>query len=112
MGQLADFMSVLLGYVPAVMVAAPLIAFVIDQAKRFGLPDGYAPLVSGLLNLAAYAALYFAGAEHQGDVETVIEAITMIAPIVVALFTSALASNAAHNLLMWAGLGYSHNGQE
>jgi len=106
--EIMEFVNGLLALVPVVAFAAPLIAFVIDTTKRFGLPDGYAPLVSGLLNLALYAVVYFVGEAHADQVQTVVEAVTMLAPVIVALFVSLLGTTGAHKALELIGIGYSH----
>ena len=52
-----DVLSEYLGLLPVVAVAAPLIAILVNLAKKAGLPDGYGGVLSGFLNLIAWAVL-------------------------------------------------------
>lgn len=107
MEQFLQFTVHLLGLVPAVALFAPLIALVVDFLKRAGaLPDGYAPLASGVLNLLAYALVWFAG--ESKDMTTIVNAVTALAPYIFALFLSLLATARAHKAAVGIGIGYSH----
>jgi len=103
-----EFLNDLLVLVPVIAFAAPLIAFLVDTFKRFGLPDGYAPLISGVLNLGMYAALYFLS-DQEAEIQTVIEAMYQLAPIILALFVSVLSTKSAHDLLEKVGIGFSYS---
>lgn len=104
------FLSSLLSLVPAVALAPPLIAFALDVSKRFGwLKDGYAPLISGAINLALYAALYFAGPDNAAKVANVVTAIVSVGTVILSVLTSSLVTNLWHNGLNWAGMGFSHS---
>lgn len=102
------FVSVLAGLVPAVATFAPLIAYVVDALKRIGLPNGYAPLASGLLNVAAYALVYFATDAQRAEFPNAVAAILAVAPYVVAVLASVLATPAIHDALVARGFGYTH----
>lgn len=108
MDTLLGFGNSLLALVPVMGFAAPLIAFIVDTAKRAKLPDGYAPLLSGLLNFAVFAVLYFVGEAHRAQVQDVVQLLTQIAPVIVALFISLLGTAKAHDLLSAVGIGFSH----
>jgi hypothetical protein len=110
MALFVGFLSSLLGFVPVVGFGAALIAFVVDTGKRLGLPDGYAPLVSGGLNLALYGLLFLGNDAQDARLQNAVAAINLIAPYVVALFMSVLTTVKAHQHLAAAGIGYSHNG--
>lgn len=107
MNEFLSFIATLLGFVPVVAAVAPLVAFLVDTAKRFGLPDGYAPLASGLLNLLVYALFYFVELD-EAAVQNVVEAILAIAPYIVALLISLFGSAWAHQQLAKIGVGYRH----
>lgn len=109
MDQLVQFLEVVLGFVPVVAGAGALIAFLVDQAKRFGLlPDGKAPLVSLILNAAVWVAFYFAGEDNAAAVQGGIDAIYIIAPYIATLIVALLGTEWAHGLLTGIGVGYSH----
>lgn len=108
MEQFLAFFVVLAGLVPAVAGAAPVIAFLIDTAKRFGLPDGYAPAVSGALNLAAFALLFFGGDAVKQQFPSVAAGFLAVAPYIVALIGSLVVTVAAHNTLVKTGQGVSN----
>lgn len=110
MEQFLAFVAVLLALVPVIAFGSPLIAFIVDTLKRIGLPDGFAPLASGLLNLALYAVVFFVGPEHEGEVKNVVDGLLLIAPVVLALFTGVIATVKAHQKLAAAGVGYNHSG--
>ncbi len=105
------FFEVLLGLVPVVAFAAPLIAFLVDQAKRAGLPDGFAPLVSGVLNLVFFALLFFLPNEAE-RIEDYTGAVYAFAPYVVALLVALISSSWVHDRLTAVGIGYSHTDAE
>jgi hypothetical protein len=110
---LLAFLLELCDLIPAVAFGAPFIAFVIDLLKRlpkYSLPDGYAPLVSGLLNLALYAALFFFK-DKQDAITGIVQALNTLAPFILMLFTSTLVTAGAHDKLANRGLGYSYTGE-
>lgn len=104
------FVNVLLGFVPAVAGAAIAIAAIVDGLKKLGwLPDGYAPLASGLLNLAVFVALFFLGDEYGKEIQSTMDAIAIVAPVVVSLLIALLSTSKAHDLLTGIGLGFSYS---
>lgn len=103
--ELQAFVTEVLSFLPLIVGAAPLIATLIDIAKRFGLKDGYAPLVSSVLNAGAYALYYFSD-DRQADVDSVLSGVNLLAPYLAGLFVSLLSTNWAHNMLAKAGIGY------
>ena len=110
MSEFLKFVDLLLGYAPAVGYA-PLIAWFVDMGKKHGLiPDGYAHLASGVLNVLIMAALYFAGPEHEAEVRSVLDAVYLAGPAVVGLFAALASTKLSHNALVALGFGYSHNG--
>ena len=70
-----EFVSEVLGLVPIISFGAPLIAFLVDTLKRFGLKDGFAPLASGLLNAILYTVVWLAGDDNLAGVQTIVEAL-------------------------------------
>lgn len=50
----------------------------------FSLKDGFAPLVSGLLNAALYTVVWLAGEEQLADEQTVIESLATVGPVLLA----------------------------
>lgn len=102
---LLDFVFVLLGLVPVIGAAAPLIALIVDALKKAGvLSDGYAGLVSAGLNFVAFGLIYFFGAEK---VEGVIGVLLSLTPFVLGLFASAVASGLWHKVAVKLGFGFS-----
>ena len=108
MDNLLAFLAALAALVPVVSTVAPLVAFVVDTAKRIGLPNGYAPLVSGLLNLLAFAAMFFLTDAQKAQIPDAVAGILAVAPFVVALLISVLATPVVHDMLTAKGLGFSH----
>jgi hypothetical protein len=110
MENVLGFVEVLLSLVPTVAGAAIAIGAIIDGLKKLGwLPDGYAPLVSLGLNFAVYVALYFLGDRYGGEIQSVLDAVATVSPILVALLLSLLGSSKVHDLLVGIGLGFSHS---
>jgi hypothetical protein len=107
MNTFVSFVDALLDLVPAVAFGAPLIAILVDAAKRVGLPDGYAPLASGLLNLILYGVLFFLKG-REGEVQTIVEGLTALAPFILSLFVGLLATAGSHKKLLNIGVGYSN----
>jgi len=105
--EFVAFLEAVLDMVPEVAFAAPLIAVLIDQAKRIGLPDGFAPLMSAALNFAFFTVLYFLP-ESEADVATLAGAFETLAPFVVSFVLSLLAAAKVHQLTKPIGIGYSH----
>lgn len=108
MSEFLAFFSQLAGLVPVVGVFASLISYVVDTAKRLGLPDGYAPAVSGGLNLVAYALVFFASDTTKAQFPGVVAGVLAVAPYIVALVGSLIASSAFHDALTKVGIGFSH----
>jgi hypothetical protein len=110
MEQFLVFVNVLLGFVPAVAGAAVAIAVLVDGLKKLGwLPDGYAPLASGVLNLAVFVALFFLGDQYGKEVQSVLDGIAIVAPVLVSLLIALLSTSKAHDLFNSIGLGYSYS---
>lgn len=109
MDALLSFVGNLLGLIPVVAFGAPLVAFLVDLAKRLRLPDGYAPLLSGALNLVLYGVVFFAGDKHLPQVQNVVQAMTLAAPVILSIFVSLLSTAAAHNMLAAIGVGFKHD---
>jgi len=65
-----DFLMDVLELFPVVVPAAALIYLLVDAAKRMGLADGQAGLLSLVLNAAAWVGLYFA--RQQGMEENIL----------------------------------------
>ena len=105
--EFITFLEALLDLVPEVAAAASFIAVVIDQLKRVGLPDGYAPLVNGVLNLVFFTILYFAP-EAENDIATITGAFEVLAPYIVSIILSIVGATKVHKLLLPTGVGYSH----
>jgi len=110
MSNFLTFVEVLLGFVPAVAGAAIAIAALVDGLKKLGwLPDGYAPLASGILNLVVFVALFFLGDQYGKEVQSVLDGIAIIAPVIVSLLIALLSTSKAHDLLTSIGLGVSYS---
>ena len=113
MDNTLEFLRVLLALVPTVAGAAIAIGSIVDGAKRLGwLPDGYAPLASLVLNFAVYVALYFLGERYGEEIQSVLDAIAMISPVLVAVLASLAGSKIVHDILVSIGLGYSHTAKQ
>jgi len=109
MSQFLVFIETLLGFIPAVAGAAIAIAALVDGLKKIGwLKDGYAPLASGLLNLVVFVALFFFGDQYGKEVQSVLDGIAIVAPVIVSLLIALLSTSKAHDLLNSIGLGYSY----
>lgn len=104
------FINSLAGLVPVVAFGVPLIAIIVDAAKAGGkgLPDGYAPLVAGLLNVGLYAVVYFAGPDNTVKVQNVVQGLTLIAPVVLGAVMTAIGAAKLHTVLKPVGFGFSH----
>ena len=109
--EILQFFSALLGLVPEVIAAGLLIAAVVNLVKLINklrpgtVPDGYAGLISLVINATAWVFLWFAG-PRLGDTEAVriLTEIGQIATLIVVLLTSLLASKVGHLVLGWLGL--------
>jgi len=113
MDQFLVFIETVLGFVPAVAGAAIAIAALVDGLKKLGwLPDGYAPLASGLLNLSVFVALFFLGDQYGKEVQSVLDGIAIIAPVIVSLLIALLSTVKAHDLLTSIGLGVSYSSRK
>lgn len=108
MDQFIVFFSTLAGFVPVVVAFAPLVSYLVDIAKRIGLPNGYAPVLSGLLNVAAWVLVFFSTDEQIANYPNVVSGILAVAPYIVALVASLLATPLLHDALTAKGFGYSH----
>lgn len=109
MDALLAFLTKLAALVPALAVFAPVFAFVIDLAKRLKLPDGYAPLVQSVLNVAGLAVLYALTDAQRAQLPDAVANFQVIAPYILALFVSVLVTPLAHKALTAVGLGFSHS---
>lgn len=107
MDTFVAFFSQLAALVPTVAFGSALIATLVDIAKRVGLKDGYAPLASAVLNVVLYGVVFFAGDAHLDQVKGVVGGLTLIAPVVLSLFGSLVASAKWHDLLTEIGIGLS-----
>jgi len=113
MDQFLVFAETLLGFIPAVAGAAIAIAALVDGLKKLGwLPDGYAPLASGLLNLVVFVLLFFLGDQYGKEVQSVLDGIAIIAPVIVSLLIALLSTSKAHDLLTSIGLGVSYSARK
>ena len=108
MELLSAFLDKLLALLPLVVVAAPIIAFFIDLGKRVGLPDGLAPILSGVLNAGVLVVLFVFGDQGVIVIKKVNDLIVVVGPAVTIWVLSVLASPKFHELLKGAGLGFSH----
>jgi hypothetical protein len=106
------FLEAALKLVPVVVVAAPLIALLIDTAKKLGaLKDGQAGIANLILNAAFWIGLYIAGQLGvQAQAEEFIQKFAEFAPAVVALILGLVSSQWFHNLAAGKGFGYSFSG--
>lgn len=110
MEQFLVFVETLLGFIPAVAGAAIAIAALVDGLKKLGwLQDGYAPLASGLLNLTVFVLLFFLGDQYGKEVQSALDGIAIIAPVIVSLLIALLSTSKAHDLLTSIGLGFSYS---
>lgn len=109
--SLVGFLLELLSYVKVVPIAVPVIALLVDMLKRlpgkYALKDGYAPLVSGLLNLGVYAAYFFLTDKQDAFLDGILNGLTVLGPFILTLFGSVLGTASAHTSLASAGIGYS-----
>lgn len=115
LNTLLAFLLTICTLIPAVPAGAPAFAAIIDIWKRlpgrFGLKNGWAPLVSGLLNLALFTALFFLNNEGDKMVESLLGAVTALSPYILMLFVNLLATAGAHDKLVGIGVGKSHSGE-
>lgn len=110
MFDFSQLLEKILQLAPTVVFAAPLIAILVDQAKRlFGLPDGKAPLLSAALNTAIYILVIAAGEAHLKDIQDIVQAMELLAPIVAAWLAALLGTNVVHNWLTKTGIGFSYS---
>lgn len=100
-------LNALVSYVPEVVGAAAFISLTVDLAKKYlRLRDGYAGILSGALNLAAYIVYYFV--EDKRAIDSVLQALTLVLPYLAMLLVSLAATKAVHKVTMWLGIGVSH----
>lgn len=111
-GRLLEFLGVLAGLVPVVGFGGPLIAYLVDQIKRVGLPNGYAPLVAAAGNLLLFGVVFFVGPEKENDVRTAVDGIYKLAPFVVGFIVTAILAARSHDQLVTTGQGFSHTQKE
>ena len=105
-----QFVELLLGLVPVVAGGSVAIAVIVDALKKIGLlPDGRAPIVSLVLNFALYVALYFLGDQYGADIQSVLDNIVIVAPVIVSILLTLLGSSKVHDLLVGIGLGFSYS---
>lgn len=108
--EFIDFVLAAGSLFPVVVVAAPLISTLTDIGKRVGVvPDGSAQVASVVLNVLAWAGLWFAqraGVEAQFG--QVLEAINSIAVVFLPFLVSLFGTKLAHQWLGWLDLAFSH----
>jgi len=113
---LLNFLLNLSGLVPVVAVGVFPIAFIVDLLKRLPkpltLPNGWAPLASGILNLALFTAFFFLNNKHDEVLTGALQAFATMSPFILMLFMSMLGTSGAHNKLTDHGLGYSYAAAE
>jgi hypothetical protein len=108
------FLDELLILIPAVTFGAPFIATFVDLLKRLPfrpLPNNYAPLASGIMNLALYTFCYFATDQQEEVAKGVMQAIISLSPFVLMLFTGLVFTAKAHDKLSAIGIGKSYTGE-
>lgn len=104
-----DILKEFIALTPVVAVTAPLITLLVNAAKQAGLPDGRAGLLSGLLNLLAWIGLAVASRlDRLDEAQSVIQALTQLMPVLIALALSILASDGAFKLGRKIGLPGFH----
>lgn len=109
--EILNFLTGVLSLFPEVVAAGLLIAAAVNLVKLINrlrpgtIPDGYAGLVSLVINVAAWIFLWFYG-PRLGDVEAVriLTEVGQIAALIVVLLSSLLASKVGHLVLGWLGL--------
>jgi len=110
MEQFLVFVNLMLGFIPVVAGAAVAIAAIVDGLKKIGVvKDGYAPLASGVLNLVVFVGLFFFGDQYGKEVQSALDAIAIVAPVIVSLLIALLSTSKAHELLNSIGLGFSYS---
>lgn len=105
-----EFCGNLFTLVPVVAPAVLLIAIIVDGAKKAKiLPNGYAPVLSGVLNAAVFLVYYLAGPDRTAQIDGIIKAVTVFAPFIVGYAASVFSTAKAHNAMVEAGFGYSYS---
>ena len=112
MADVLAFLEAALKLVPVVVVAAPLIALIVDLLKKLNIvQDGMAGLVSLVLNALFWVGLYIAGQLGiQAEAELFIQKFAEFAPVVLALIFALFGSQWFHNFGKARGFAYSHSG--
>lgn len=108
MEQLIAFMDKFAALLPLLAVAAPLVAFVIDLLKRVKLPDGTAPIVSGVLNAGVLVLLFVYGDEGVTAIKKANDLIVIVGPAITVWVGMVLTAPKWHDLFKAIGLGFSH----
>lgn len=107
--QLYSFLLEMFDLIPVVAGVSVFISVLIDQLKRLKvLPDGYAPLVSGGLNLVFYIVLYFLSDAQDAQVVGIFGDIATVMPYLVSLFLALGVGDWTHNYFKQKGIGYSY----
>lgn len=109
--EILPFLTAVLGLFPIVAAAGLLIAAAVNLVKLINklrpgtIADGYAGLISLIINAAAWIFLWFAGPRlGEGEAVQMLTDIGQTATLVVVLLTSLLASKVGHLVLGWLGL--------
>lgn len=108
--QFYSFLLEMFDLIPIVAGVSVFISVLIDQLKRLKiLPDGYAPLVSGGLNLIFYIVLYFLSDSQDAELIGFFENIAYVMPYLVSIFLSLGIGEWAHRYFKQKGIGYSYS---
>jgi len=90
-----DFIDTIGALFPIITPAIPVISMLVDLMKRFGLPDGWAPRASVILNIIFWVAVTLAG-----EIE-VTKWIDILVPLLTALLML-FGEELVHKFLVWA----------
>jgi len=109
METLLAFIEALLGNTNTIVIAAPLIAILIDFAKRVGLPNERAPLASVILNVIAFGWVWYVGEEGEAELAALFGSLETLAPMLLAWVLSLIGTEKLHNIFVPMGIGFSHH---
>lgn len=102
--DISALVEAILSLPPIVPAAAPVIALLVQLAKKVGIvPDGGAGLLALVLNFAAYVALLIAG---QLEVIAEFEAVMQAAILLIPLLLSLAGSTGTYRLLKSAQIPF------
>lgn len=109
--ELIAFLDMLLGFIPEVGIAAPLIAFIVDALKKYArLPDGRGGLAALLLNALFFGAIYVASRLGAGEeFGVMIIELGKFAPAVMAVLVAVWGSDKVHKFAAKRRFGYSYS---